>query len=43
MRRSNSHQWIKNDSDEDDILESKDSEKTVNRDGVKRWQDGICQ
>ena len=43
VRRNNSHPWIKNDLDEDDVLESRDSEDTVNQDNIKRWQDGIAQ
>lgn len=44
VRRNHSHPWIKNDSDEDDDdLERRDSENTVNQDYIKRWQDGIVQ
>ena len=44
VRRSHSHPWIKNNSDEDDDdLESRDSENTVNQDNIKRWQEGIAQ
>lgn len=43
VRKNHSHPWIKNDSDEEDLLESKDHENTINRDNIKRWQDGIVQ
>ena len=43
VRRRNLHPWIKNDSDEEDILESRDSEKKVNQDSIQRWRDGIGQ
>ena len=41
VRRNHSHPWIKNDSDEEDVLESKDHKNTINWDNIKRWQDGI--
>lgn len=43
VRRNNSHPWIKNNSDENNVLESRYSVNTVNKDNIKRWQDGIDQ
>lgn len=43
VRRMISHPWIHYDSDEDDVLESIDSEKTANNDTLKRWRDDISR
>ncbi len=43
VRRNHSHTWIKNDLDEEDVLESRYSKNTINRDNIKIWQDGIVQ
>ncbi len=46
VRRNNSHPWIKDDSDQDHIVESGDSESITNWDSwdnIKRWQDDITK
>ncbi|KAL9024572.1 MAG: hypothetical protein Q9196_006423 [Gyalolechia fulgens] len=43
VRRKNSHAWIMNDSDDDDMLDSGGSENTAHEDNnINRWQDGVA-
>lgn len=41
IRRKNSHPWIKCGSDEDEVVESKSSVHSVNREDIIRWRNSI--
>ena len=42
VRRNNSHPWIKDDSDEDIISESEESDKMISENDIQQWRKDIA-